>query len=157
MIALSQPSCHNRLKSLNSFSVSLLDAGCCAPATEAIADAAKTAPNTPRICRRLIQPSKPMLAAETASIYHYLSAVQPPEHARTYPSRGRSMQLCGRYRKTRAAALPAGDFVADPRSSNGGYPTWRPPLDPGCAKTRAFNFRVESSSQFGQSENQKCW
>jgi hypothetical protein len=27
----------------------------------------------------------------------------------------------------------------------------------GCAKTRAFNFLVESSSQFGQSENQKCW
>jgi hypothetical protein len=29
--------------------------------------------------------------------------------------------------------------------------------DPGCAKTRAFNLLVESSSQFGQSENQKCW
>ena len=27
----------------------------------------------------------------------------------------------------------------------------------GCAKTCAFNLRVESSSQFGQSENQKCW
>ena len=31
------------------------------------------------------------------------------------------------------------------------------PLGPGCAKTRAFNLLVESSSQFGQSENQKCW
>src|SRR6516162_2952323 len=30
-------------------------------------------------------------------------------------------------------------------------------FDRGCAKTRAFNLRVESSSQFGQSENQKCW
>ena len=30
-------------------------------------------------------------------------------------------------------------------------------FDPGCAKTRAFNLVVESSSQFGQSENQKCW
>jgi hypothetical protein len=30
-------------------------------------------------------------------------------------------------------------------------------IDPGCAKTRAFNLLVESSSQFGQSENQKCW
>jgi hypothetical protein len=28
---------------------------------------------------------------------------------------------------------------------------------PGCAKTRAFNLLVKSSSQFGQSENQKCW
>jgi hypothetical protein len=27
----------------------------------------------------------------------------------------------------------------------------------GCTKTRAFNLRVESSSHFGQSENQKCW
>src|SRR5215469_18273233 len=27
----------------------------------------------------------------------------------------------------------------------------------GCAKTPAFNLRVESSSKFGQSENQKCW
>jgi hypothetical protein len=27
---------------------------------------------------------------------------------------------------------------------------------PGCAKTRAFNLRVESSSQFGQSENQNA-
>jgi hypothetical protein len=27
----------------------------------------------------------------------------------------------------------------------------------GCAKTPAFNLRVESSSRFGQSENQKCW
>ena len=27
----------------------------------------------------------------------------------------------------------------------------------GCAKTRAFNLRVESSSQFGQSENEKYW
>src|SRR6516164_8119921 len=26
-----------------------------------------------------------------------------------------------------------------------------------CAKTRAFNLLVESSSLFGQSENQKCW
>ena len=26
-----------------------------------------------------------------------------------------------------------------------------------CAKTRAFNLLVESSSQFGQSEKQKCW
>jgi hypothetical protein len=26
-----------------------------------------------------------------------------------------------------------------------------------CAKTRAFSLLVESSSQFGQSENQKCW
>jgi len=26
-------------------------------------------------------------------------------------------------------------------------------FDPGCAKTRAFNLLVESSSQFGQSEN----
>ena len=26
-----------------------------------------------------------------------------------------------------------------------------------CAKTLAFNLRVESSSRFGQSENQKCW
>jgi Protein of unknown function (DUF1488) len=30
-------------------------------------------------------------------------------------------------------------------------------IDPGCAKTRAFDLRVESSSQFGQSENPKCW
>jgi hypothetical protein len=30
-------------------------------------------------------------------------------------------------------------------------------IDPGCAKTRAFNLLVESSSQFGQFENQKCW
>jgi hypothetical protein len=30
-------------------------------------------------------------------------------------------------------------------------------VGPGCAKTRAFNLRVESFSQFGQSENQKCW
>src|SRR6516162_7791981 len=29
--------------------------------------------------------------------------------------------------------------------------------DRGCAKTPAFNLHVESSSQFGQSENQKCW
>src|SRR6516225_460683 len=29
-------------------------------------------------------------------------------------------------------------------------------FDPGCAKTRAFNLLLESSSQFGQSENQKC-
>ena len=29
--------------------------------------------------------------------------------------------------------------------------------DPGCAKIRAFNSLVESSSQFGQSETQKCW
>ena len=28
---------------------------------------------------------------------------------------------------------------------------------PGCAKTRGFSLLVESSSQFGQSENQKCW
>ena len=31
------------------------------------------------------------------------------------------------------------------------------PYDPGCAKTREFNLRVENSSQFGLSENQKCW
>jgi hypothetical protein len=30
-------------------------------------------------------------------------------------------------------------------------------MGPGCTKTRAFNLRAESSSQFGQSENQKCW
>src|ERR1700758_595668 len=30
-------------------------------------------------------------------------------------------------------------------------------MGPGRAKTRAFNLVVESSSQFGQSENQKCW
>ena len=30
-------------------------------------------------------------------------------------------------------------------------------LDRGCAKTPAFNFRVESSSRFGQSEDQKFW
>src|SRR6516162_10869241 len=30
-------------------------------------------------------------------------------------------------------------------------------VDPGRAKTRAFNLLVESSSQFGQSGNQKCW
>ena len=30
-------------------------------------------------------------------------------------------------------------------------------VDRGCAKTPAFNLRVESSSRFGQSENQKCW
>ena len=30
-------------------------------------------------------------------------------------------------------------------------------VDPGCAKTRAFSLLVESSSQFGQSENEKCW
>jgi hypothetical protein len=29
-------------------------------------------------------------------------------------------------------------------------------FDPGCAKTRAFNLCVESSSQFGQSENQSA-
>ena len=29
--------------------------------------------------------------------------------------------------------------------------------DPGRAKTRAYNLLIESSSQFGQSENQKCW
>ena len=29
-------------------------------------------------------------------------------------------------------------------------------IDPGCAKTRAFNLLVESSSQFSQSENQTC-
>jgi hypothetical protein len=29
-------------------------------------------------------------------------------------------------------------------------------LGPDCAKTRAFNLRVESSSQFGQSENQNA-
>ena len=29
--------------------------------------------------------------------------------------------------------------------------------DPGCAKTPALNLLVESSSQFEQSENQKCW
>jgi hypothetical protein len=31
------------------------------------------------------------------------------------------------------------------------------PSGPGCAKTGALNLLVESSSQFGQSENQKCW
>src|SRR5262249_45163910 len=30
-------------------------------------------------------------------------------------------------------------------------------LGPACVKTRAFNLRVESSSQFDQSENQRCW
>src|ERR1700757_2220364 len=30
-------------------------------------------------------------------------------------------------------------------------------FDRGCAKTPAFNLRVESSSRFGQSENQKFW
>ena len=30
-------------------------------------------------------------------------------------------------------------------------------VDRGCAKTAAFNLRVESSSRFSQSENQKCW
>ena len=30
-------------------------------------------------------------------------------------------------------------------------------VDPGCAKIRAFNSLVESSSRFGQSETPKCW
>jgi hypothetical protein len=40
------------------------------------------------------------------------------------------------------------------RSPDDGQPSQ---IDPGCAKTRAFNLRVESSSQFGLSENQRCW
>ena len=40
----------------------------------------------------------------------------------------------------------------------GGRDTYWPKAahDPGCAKTRAFNLRAESSSQFGQSENQSA-
>src|SRR5262249_10060197 len=45
------------------------DVGCCAPATDATTGAANTAANAPRICRRLIQPAKSMLATEAASIH----------------------------------------------------------------------------------------
>src|ERR1700746_2292408 len=34
---------------------------------------------------------------------------------------------------------------------------WLAPGITPCAKTPAFNLRVESSSRFGQSENQKYW
>ena len=48
-------------------------------------------------------------------------------------------------------AAPSPQHQVSPRRSRDlPFPT---AVDPGCAKTRAFNLLVESSSQFGQSEN----
>jgi hypothetical protein len=83
-----------------------------------------------------------MLAAETASIYRYLSTVQPPWGARTCVSRGGSGHA--RLRVQPPCRHSAGDFVADPRSADGEYPTWRPPLDP----FRSFRlaYEIEASA-----------
>ena len=50
----------------------------------------------------------------------------------------------------------AGGTCANPQVGDCAASQGASQIDPGSAKTRAFNLLVESSSQFGQSENQTC-